>query len=170
MSERKLIALVVGVITSLLAGWLGFDTTSSVTPERLQGRVIAVADGDTLTLLVGVQEHRIRLGGIDAPESDQAHGTRSRAALASLCLGRQADIAVDDRDRYGRTVGQVRCGDTDVNAELVRRGDAWVYRTHNQRPELEDLERNAKASGRGLWSQPRPTPPWEWRRDTSRRQ
>ncbi len=82
MSERKLIALVVGVITSLLAGWLGFDTTSSVTPERLQGRVIAVADGDTLTLLVGVQEHRIRLGGIDAPESDQAHGTRSRAALA----------------------------------------------------------------------------------------
>ncbi len=76
---------------------------------------------------------------------------------------------MDDRDRYGRTVGQVRCGDTDVNAELVRRGDAWVYRTHNQRPELEDMERNAKASGRGLWSQPRPTPPWEWRRDTSRR-
>ena len=92
MSDRELISLVVGAITSLVA-WLGLDPTASVTPERLQGRVIAVADGDTLTLLVGVQEHRIRLGGIDAPESDQAHGTRSRAALASLCLGRQADIA-----------------------------------------------------------------------------
>ena len=165
MSDQKLITLVIGVITSLVAGWLGYDNTASVTAERMQGRVIAVSDGDTLTLLVGVQEHRIRLGGVDAPESDQAHGTRSRATLASLCLGRQADITVEDRDRYGRTVGQVRCGNTDVNAELVRRGDAWVYRAYNKHPELEDLERSAKASRRGLWAQSRPTPPWEWRQD-----
>ena len=96
MSDQKLITLVIGVITSLVAGWLGYDNTASVTAERMQGRVIAVSDGDTLTLLVGVQEHRIRLGGVDAPESDQAHGTRSRATLASLCLGRQADITVED--------------------------------------------------------------------------
>jgi endonuclease YncB( thermonuclease family) len=67
VSDQKLITLVIGVITSLVAGWLGYDNTASVTAERMQGRVIAVSDGDTLTLLVGVQEHRIRLGGVDAP-------------------------------------------------------------------------------------------------------
>ena len=93
------------------------------------GRVVGISDGDTLTLLTPEkQQLRVRLAEIDTPESRQPYGTRARQALSNLAFGKEARVVVQDTDRYGRTVGRVYVGNTDVNAELVRQGAAWVYR------------------------------------------
>jgi endonuclease YncB( thermonuclease family) len=134
--------------------------------ERLAGRVVGVADGDTLTVLTAEKRQvRARLAGIDAPERRQPYGTRARQALSALAFGRSALVVVEDTDRYGRSVGRVRVGGRDVNAEMVRRGAAWVYVRYNRDPALVPLEAEARAARRGLWALPeaeRP-PPWEWR-------
>lgn len=75
-------------------------------------------------------------------------------------------MVVQDTDRYGRTVGRVYVGDTDVNAELVKQGAAWVYRQYAKDPSLYALENEAKAARRGLWGLPETErcPPWDWRK------
>jgi endonuclease YncB( thermonuclease family) len=95
----------------------------------LLGRVVGITDGDTLTLLTDRREAvRVRLAEIDTPERGQPYGNRARQALADLAFGKIVRIAVRDKDRYGRTVGRVFAGSQDINAEMVRRGAAWVYR------------------------------------------
>jgi endonuclease YncB( thermonuclease family) len=133
---------------------------------ELRGRVVGIADGDTLTLLTDQREQvRIRLAEIDTPERRQPYGDRARQALAALTFGRAVEVEVVDTDRYGRTVGRVRAGAEDVNAELVRRGAAWVYRRYSRDPSLLRLEDDARAARRGLWALPAAerVPPWEWR-------
>jgi micrococcal nuclease len=168
MTESSLFALVLQALATWLAQWMGWGDAGVATPQHLQGWVTEVADGDTLTVQVGVQAHRIRLGGVDAPESEQAHGSRSRAGLALLCLGRPVDVDVEERDRYQRLVSQVRCQGEWANAELVRQGHAWVYRAYNRHPEFEAFEAQAKAQRQGLWAQAHPTPPWVWRQENKR--
>lgn len=134
--------------------------------EVLRGRVVGVQDGDTLTLLESRrQQHRIRLHGIDAPESAQAFGTRAKQSLSELAFGKDTEVEAIDQDRYGRIVGKVRVGEIDVNAEQVRRGFAWVYRKYTNDPDLLRLEEEARDSRRGLWADPNPIPPWEFRRN-----
>ena len=88
--------------------------------DELRGRVVGVADGDTLTVLdAGRQQIKVRLAEIDAPEKAQPYGQRSKQALSGLCYGREAIIDNKGRDRYGRTIGRVRCGGVDVNAEQM---------------------------------------------------
>lgn len=165
--RRRQLTWALGLLATALAAWLGLPgpdgPQTAPTTHHLRGRVTAVADGDTVDLLVGSQTHRVRLGGIDAPESDQAHGTVARAALAWLCLGRTANLNVEDTDRYGRLVGQLRCQDEAVNARLVQQGHAWVSPAYNRDPALPALEARAKHERLGLWAQPHPTPPWTWR-------
>ena len=134
--------------------------------ERIAGRVVGVADGDTLTVLADWKRQvRVRLGGIDAPERRQPYGTRARQGLSALGFGRAVQVEVEDTDRYGRPVGRVRVGGRDVNAEMVRRGAAWVYLRYNRDPSLPPLEAEARAARRGLWALPEAerVPPWEWR-------
>jgi len=133
---------------------------------ELTGRVVGLADGDTLTLLTPERRQvRIRLGEIDTPESRQPYGTRARQVLSELVFGKDARVVVQDTDRYGRTVGRVYAGAVDVNAEMVRQGAAWVYRQYSRDAALLQLEVEAKAARRGLWALPEAerTPPWEWR-------
>lgn len=130
--------------------------------------VVAIADGDTLTARCGqpgaYRQVHVRVAAIDAPERRQAFGERSRQHLAALCFRQRASIQPLNRDMYGRTVAHVRCRDTDVNAAQVRAGMAWVYTSYAQHyPQLAPLQRQARTQGRGLWSQPRPMPPWEYR-------
>ena len=88
--------------------------------DELRGRVVGVADGDTLTVLdAWRQQIKVRLAEIDAPEKAQPYGQRSKQALSGLCYGREAIIDNKGRDRYGRTIGRVRCGGVDVNAEQM---------------------------------------------------
>jgi micrococcal nuclease len=126
--------------------------------------VIGISDGDTLTVLnENKQQVKIRLAEIDAPEARQPFGTRSKQSLSELCFGKQAQIKPQVKDRYGRTVARVTCEGVDANAEQVKRGMAWVYRKYAKDHSLYVLQNDAKVAGRGLWSEPSPMPPWEWR-------
>ena len=133
------------------------------------GRVVGVSDGDTLTLLTAEkQQVKVRLGEIDTPESRQPYGQRAKQALSDLAYNQQARVVVQDVDRYGRTVGRVFVGATDVNAEMIRQGAAWVYRQYLKDQSLLALEQQAKSAKRGLWGLPEAErcPPWDWRKGT----
>ncbi len=137
-------------------------------PQRdLAGEVIAIADGDTIRLLTAERRQvKIRLAEIDTPERGQPYSSRAREALAELVFRKPVTVVYVDTDRYGRTVGRVYVDGLDVNAELVRRGAAWVYRKYVRDESLFRLEDEARAARRGIWSLPevQRIPPWEWRR------
>jgi endonuclease YncB( thermonuclease family) len=127
--------------------------------------VISVHDGDTLTVLIEHHPVRVRLTDIDAPELRQPFGTRSRISLSNLCFGQSAALDVRSKDRYGRTLAQVTCAGTDANAEQVRRGYAWTFTRYARADSpLFALQSEARAARRGLWTDPSPVPPWDWRR------
>ena len=88
------------------------------------GKVIKIADGDTLTLLVNNKQHKIRLSDLDTPERKQPFGTKAKQALSDLAFGKQARVVEITTDRYGRIVGRVYVDETDVNRELVAQGFA----------------------------------------------
>jgi micrococcal nuclease len=130
-------------------------------------RVVGISDGDTLTVLKADKtQAKIRLNGIDAPESGQDFGSRAKQAASELSFGKEVTIHPTDTDRYGRTVADVILPDgKSLNRELVGRGMAWWYRQYAPADkELERLETEAKAAKRGLWAQPSPVPPWEFRK------
>jgi endonuclease YncB( thermonuclease family) len=106
---------------------------------------------------------KIRIAEIDAPEKGQAFGTRSQQHLADLCFKRQAVIRPQTIDRYGRTVARVECEGVDASAEQVRTGMAWVFDRYVTDRALYPLQEEARAAQRGLWADPAPVAPWEWR-------
>jgi endonuclease YncB( thermonuclease family) len=141
------------------------EPASNSEPRTLNGRVVGIADGDTLTLLVDREQVRVRLAQIDAPESDQPYGKKAKAALSALAFGKQAHVEVVDIDRYGRTVGEVFVGGIDVNREMVRKGHAWAYTKYSHTTEVIELESSARAAKQGIWALPenQREPPWLWR-------
>lgn len=152
------------LITRLILA-IGLLASPAVSAEKLHGKVIAVADGDTLTILVGHQPVKIRLWGIDAPEKDQAYGTRSKQNLATLVFGRDVEVDVRAQDRYGRQVGWVLIGRKPANLAQVEAGYAWWFQKYA--PTATDLQA-AQAEARrrriGLWSDATAVAPWEFRR------
>ena len=146
----------------------------------LTGRVVGVADGDTITLLdADRNQYKIRLGGIDAPEKAQPFGQRSKENLSRMVFGKDVRVEWDKRDRYKRIVGKVlvqpadcpMCPMTfDAGHAQITVGLAWWYRKYasEQSPEdrgaYEFSEQQARAKRVGLWSDPQPVPPWDWRR------
>jgi len=144
--------------------------------EVLTVRVERVVDGDTFHGRVragGVPRRAkflkdslvpVRLEGIDAPERDQPWGDSSRQALARMLEGRDAAVDIVDVDGFRRIVGRVRTGSVDVNAAMVARGHAWMFRRYTSSSLLDSLERASRASGRGLWSASSPVEPWVWRK------
>lgn len=138
--------------------------------EILNGRVVGVADGDTITVLdAGKEQHKIRLAGIDAPEKGQAFGKASRKHLAELAFGKQAEADCYKIDRYKRLICTVHVDRKDVGLAQLDAGLAWWYRKYaNEQPpqerlEYEMAETKAAVDRIGLWSDPNPIPPWEWR-------
>jgi endonuclease YncB( thermonuclease family) len=128
-------------------------------------RVVQIADGDTITILKADDtQEMICLAAIDAPERDQPYGTRAKDALALLIAGRPVKIEAAELDRDGRTVATVWMVDMNVNTEMLRQGYAWVNRKYSQDHALLVIEAEARAARRGLWADPDPVPPWEWRR------
>ena len=128
--------------------------------------MVAIADGDTITVLHAGKQEKVRLYGIDCPEKKQAFGTRARQFTGELAFQKKVTVRVKDTDRYGRLVGEVVLPDGRVlNRELVRAGLAWWYRQYAARAtELERLQDEAQAAGRGLWADPKCIPPWEFRK------
>ena len=143
----------------------------SVQAVTIEGRVVGVADGDTVTVLDnGKVQHKIRLAGIDAPERTQDFGNRSKQSLSDLVFAKPVTVETRKQDRYGRHVGKVLVDGVDVSLSQIERGFAWHYKAHESEQPADDrklygaAEDAAKAVKRGLWYDPEPTPPWSWRK------
>jgi micrococcal nuclease len=131
------------------------------------GKVVRVADGDTITVLENRTQHRIRLFGIDAPERHQDFSNKAKQFVSELVFGKQVRVVKMDIDRYDRVVGMVYVGDVNVNEALVKNGLAWVYQRYCKVSICSSwlaLEAQARAAKTGLWSHPNPVAPWEFRR------
>jgi micrococcal nuclease len=127
-------------------------------------KVIGIADGDTLLLLVDKKPLQIRLANVDAPEKSQPFGRVSRKSLSDICFGKEAYFNAQNVDRDGRTVAVVNCDGVEANRAQVKRGLAWVYRKYNNDLPLYAIEARAKKSRMGLWAAKSPIPPWEFRK------
>jgi endonuclease YncB( thermonuclease family) len=146
---------------------LGAASSAAVAAE-IRGKVSRVEDGDTLVVIEGRHELRVRLHSIDAPELDQPFGKASRKSLAALCTGKPVRVTGLHREPGQAAIGRVSCGRTDASAHQVRAGMAWMYvRYADPDSPLYRLEYEARLKHRGLWSDQRPTAPWDWRRRTS---
>lgn len=158
---------------SLLLHWLAvvFATVlfgSGAFAQSFTGKVVSVADGDTLTLLVaGKHTYKIRLSEIDAPEAGQPYGRASKRMLSDLAVGQEVNVRVVDVDRYKRSVGRVRMGSVDINAEMVKRGGAWAFRQYQSDQRFQLWEQEARTAKRGLWGlqADQIIAPWDWRAD-----
>lgn len=140
---------------------------SSAFAEALHGRVVAVADGDTITILTANKDQiKVRLTEIDAPEKGQPYGQKSKQALSDLVFKKDVTISSKSKDRYGRTLGRVFVNDKDVNLYMVANGYAWAYTKYLTDPSIKDAENKARDKSLGLWGlqADQIMPPWEWRR------
>lgn len=139
--------------------------------EVLSGRVVGVADGDTITVLDSTNtQHKIRLGGIDAPEKKQAFGNVSKKSLSDMVFNKQVEVDWHKEDRYGRKVGKVLVNNQDINLEQIKRGLAWFYKKYKGELAQEDriayvqAQQDAEANQLGLWVDQHPIPPWDFRK------
>ena len=145
----------------LLAGLL-FAAPPKVV-EEFTGKVIGVTDGDTIKVLVNKESVTVRLEGIDAPESGQSYGKKSKEALAEMVAGKTVTVKKTGTDKYKRTLGIVIVGDADANAKMVEDGWAWHFKKYNDEERLAKLEDAARKAKRGLWADEKPLAPWEYR-------
>lgn len=149
---------------------LSFLVVLPTSADVIRGRVVSVADGDTVTVLDGGNaQHKIRLSGIDAPERAQPFGRRARERLAELVAGKSVEVETDKTDRYGRSVGKIVLNGTDVNLAMVVAGFAWHYKAYAKEQSAADqrlyagAEVDARQARRGLWFDIEPVAPWDWR-------
>ena len=128
------------------------------------GPVVSVLDGNTIEVLHNTHPERIRLNGIDCPEKGQAYGRRAKQAASIVAFGKEVTLQTHVKDKYGRTIADVLLPDgTNVNHTLVKEG--WWYRKYAPGDRaLEGLELDAQEARIGLWADPWPVPPWEWRK------
>lgn len=125
-------------------------------------KVIKISDGDTIVVLSGKEQTKVRLYGIDAPEKKQDYGQKSRQFLASLIAGQIVEVEPKGKDRYKRTLGIIHYKGQDINAQMVLNGYAWAYVKYSRI--YVDQEKTARENKLGLWQSSNPTPPWEWRK------
>ena len=144
---------------------------SNLYASTLHGKVLSVADGDTITVLdANNTQHKIRLQGIDAPEKAQAFGQKSKESLHRLVHSKQVTIEFQKKDKYGRTVGKVVLNGRDVCLDQIKLGMAWHYKQYESEQTKEDSETYAQAElatralALGLWTDKHAIPPWEYRK------
>lgn len=160
-----------GAVAKVILGALLLLLHTGAVAATLSGKVVRVSDGDTVTVLDGAnKQHRIRLAGIDAPETRQPYGQASRRNLASLIAGKGVTVETQKADKYGRTVGVVWLDGKDICLEQVSAGMAWHYKQYareqkaTERQSYADTEQNARVLKVGLWQDRNPTAPWVYRK------
>lgn len=141
----------------------------SITPafaSTLSGKVVSVADGDTITVLTSEKvQIKVRLKEIDAPEKDQPYGQKSKEALSNLIFGKNVSVEWSKTDKYGRILGRVFFEKVDINLQLVKGGYAWAYTQYLTDELIKKAETEARSSKIGLWAlqADQIIPPWQWR-------
>ena len=149
------------LLTILLLCW-------PLTAHAWMAKVVSVTDGDTIKVYnVEKGQVKIRLYRIDTPEKAQPYGKAAGKHLASLIAGAAVEVESVATDRYGRTVGIVWDSESNINQQMVQAGYAWVYKRYCDKPFCEywlTLENEAMTDKLGLWQEPDPIPPWEWRK------
>ncbi|NOJ28385.1 MAG: nuclease [Nitrososphaera sp.] len=162
--------MAVSLLSHSLLVALSLLFTHSALAETISGRVVGIADGDTITVLDSTKtQHKIRLSGIDAPEKAQPFGQASKKHLSDLVFNKDVTLNCGKTDRYKRKVCVVMINGKDVNQAQVAVGMAWWYRqyqkeqTAQQRADYEAAEAKARSGKVGLWSEANPVAPWEWR-------
>jgi len=133
-------------------------------PDEFAAKVIGISDGDSITVLVGKSEIKVRVDGIDCPEKKQAFGNRARVFTSNFCFGKMVIIKKKKNDRYGRLVARVICDGKDLSEELLKAGMAWHFKKYDKSPVLSRLELEARNKRIGLWSDPNPIAPWCFRK------
>lgn len=153
----------------ILAVALGLSMAAAA--AVLEGKVVAVTDGDTVKVLDASKTvHVVRLAGIDAPEKRMPYGKRSKQNLSDLVYGRWVEVEGEKNDRYGRLVGKVSVNGRDANLAQIQAGMAWHYKAYQREQTVPDRRMYAEAESRavttkqGLWAEPNPVPPWDWRK------
>lgn len=136
--------------------------------QSFTGPVVSVADGDTITVLVNNEQRKVRLAEIDAPEKTQAFGSRAKIQLSDKVFGKSVRVDYHEKDRYGRFVGYVKVDNRNVNLEMVEEGFAWRYTQYSKDLDYGRAQAKAQERRAGLWADPNPTPPWEYRRGESK--
>ncbi|XP_057441745.1 staphylococcal-like nuclease CAN2 [Lotus japonicus] len=111
------------------------------------------------------KKYRIRLRGIDAPESAMPYGKEAKMELTKVLQGKSLRVLIYGEDRYGRCVGDIYCNGIFVQELMLKKGLAWHYSAYDKRPELETWEKEARAKRVGLWASKNPEKPWDWRKD-----
>lgn len=159
-----------------------FHITLSAQAATITGKVVSVADGDTITVIdANLVQHRVRLAGIDAPERSQAFGQRAKENLSRLTFNKDVLVEWEKRDRYGRVVGKVlvrpdhcqTCSNMlDACLAQISAGLAWWYQKYERDQLPEDAAQykmyqlEARVKRVGLWSDADPVPPRDWRKRT----
>jgi len=138
----------------------------------VSARVVRVGDGDTITIQAGEKQFRVRLHGIDAPETRQPRGPEARRVLEELLGFNQGSgspfplvrLMVTDIDRYGRIIARVFFQNREINLAMLELGYAWHYVEFDQTLEYAEAQERARTTRAGLWADTNPIAPWEWRR------
>lgn len=135
--------------------------------QTYPSKVISVVDGDTIKILHGKKQEKIRLIYIDAPEMSQAYGKKAKQALADYLYGKEVSLKRYEQDHYGRTLAEVFVAERNINVALVREGHAWAYRRYTDSPVYLNAEKHARIHKLGLWRLPsdQQTAPWVWRKN-----
>jgi micrococcal nuclease len=143
------------ILFIILAGLPGSQVT-------YHGKITRVIDGDTFIYVTREGSFRVRSYGIDAPEGNQPFG-RESAAFLSRFIGRESTLKVTGTDRYHRKVGTLFIRGEDINLREVKEGYAWYYRRYLSDKRYQAAQEYARKHRSGLWRQPDPVPPWNWR-------
>jgi endonuclease YncB( thermonuclease family) len=146
-------------------------TDSALQQSTISGKVIAIHDGDTITVIDASNvQHKIRLAGIDAPELRQDFGDKAKQNLSGLIFGKTIEVITTKTDKYGRTVGKVLLNGEDINLRQIKDGFAWHYKEYENEQTLADrklyaqAELDARDAASGLWFQSNFVAPWDYRK------
>lgn len=141
--------------------------TTALSDDLMTARVVGVSDGDNITVLTPINKQvLIRLYGIDCPEEGQAFGVEAKQFTSGQCFGMTIQYRLMGIDRFDRTIAKVFLEDgRELNLEILKAGFAWHFERYSKRQDYVDAEAEARKAGVGLWADPDPTPPWDWRRE-----
>ena len=161
LTDNPQARLQLGKLMALGCLWL---STAVATTQTLEGRVVGVSDGDTAIVLTSDKKQvKVRLIEIDAPEKKQAFGQQSKKSLSDICFKKPVVALEKGKDKYRRSLVRLYCDGVDANAEQVRRGMAWAYQKYLTDQSIDGLEKEARKKKVGLWVDPNPVAPWDFR-------